>query len=384
VLTDAAIRALREAELPALGRSTFLDYATVGPIPRRHAAAATEVLERHSTTGPTPGQGTALLAALRDEAATLLRADARRVALLRSTAEGLELVARGLAWRTGDEVVLYERDFVGCLAPFLRLERFGVRVRWIPDRVGRFDLADVEALLRPRTRAVAVSVVDRATGTRAPIEKLATLCRERDVWLALDAAQALGVLDLDAPAIGADVLVAQSHKHLLAGFGVAVAHCSERAVAELEPPLVGWGNAELDADHALTLGPVGEARRFEPTMSSLPLLAGARASLALLNEVDPVERAARALALAATIRAGLAERGYAPVGSDRPEEASTLVVVRHGRLEAERLADALRAEDVICAAVDGALRLSTHAFTTDADVERLLDALPRAERSAGR
>lgn len=383
MLTEATIGALRAAELPALERATFLDYATVGPIPRRHAAAAAEVLERHATIGPTPGHGTALLAALRHEAATLLHANARRVALLRSTGEGLELVARGLDWRRGDEVVLYEPDFVGCLAPFLRLERLGVRVCWIPDRGGRFDLADVEALLGPRTRAVAVSVVDRATGTRAPVEELAAFCREREVWLALDAAQALGVLDLDAPAIGADVLVAQSHKHLLAGFGLALAHCSTRAVAELDPPLVGWGNAELDADHALTIEPAGEARRFEPTMSSLPLLAGARASLALLNELDPAERASRALALAATIREGLVERGYAPVGSERPEEASTLVVVRHGRLEAERLADALRAEDVMCAAVSDALRLSTHAFTTNADVARLLDVLPRAERSAG-
>jgi selenocysteine lyase/cysteine desulfurase len=383
MLSDTVIRAMRATELPALERETFLDYATFGPIPRRHAAAAAEVHERHVSAGPTLGQGAALLDALRREAATLLHTDVRRLALLRSTAEGLELVARGLDWHRGDEVVLYERDFVGTLAPFLRLRERGVRVRWIPDRGGRFDVADVEALLGPRTRAVCVSVVDRATGTRAPVGELVALSHERRVWLALDAAQALGVLDLDTDAIGADVIVAQSYKHLVSGFGLALARCSARAIDELEPPLVGWGNTELAPDGTLSLVPSGEARRFEPTMPSLPLLAGVRASLALLNELDPVDREARALGLAAAIRAALLERGYAPAGSERPEEASTLVAVRHPRLEAERLAAALGAERVRCAAVDGALRLSTHAFTTEADVDALLEVLPRAERSAG-
>ncbi len=322
---------------------------------------------------------------MRCEAARLLRSEPSAIALLRSTGEGLGLLARGLDWRPGDEVVLYEREFVGCLAPFLDLRRHGVVVRWIPDRGGRFDLADVEQLLTARTRAVAVSLVSRSTGTRAPVEALASLCRERGIWLALDAAQAMGVLDLDAPAIGADVIAAHGYKFLCSGFGLAPTYCSARAVAELAPPLVGWKNASLaeDVDAELSLVPDDEARRFEPTMPSLPLLAGTRASLGLLHELGSTERAGRALVLAGTIREALLERGYAPAGSELPDEASTLVAVRHPRLEAERLVAALGAEGVRCAAVEGAVRLSVHALNTSSDVEALAAALPRAERSAG-
>ncbi|MGL6279900.1 MAG: aminotransferase class V-fold PLP-dependent enzyme, partial [Gaiella sp.] len=235
-----------------------------------------------------------------------------------------------------------------------------------------------------RTRAVAVSLVSRSHGTRAQVEELGALCRERGIWLALDAVQAMGVLDLDAPAIAADVIAAHGYKFLCSGFGLALVHCSPRAVAELAPPLVGWQNASMDETSELAVVPDQEARRFEPTMPSLALLAGTSASLALLNELDPAERADRALGLAGTIRTLLLDRGYAPVGSERPEEASTLVAVRHPRLDAERLVAALGAERVRCAAVDGALRLSAHALNTTSDVGALLEALPRAERSAGR
>jgi cysteine desulfurase/selenocysteine lyase len=384
VPTEDAIRALRAAELPLLEAQAYLDHATVGPIPLRHVRAATEVLERLGAGGPTASEGTRLLEAARGVAAGLLRTEPGRIALLRSTSEGLGLVAGGLDWRDGDEVVLYERDFVGCLAPFLRLRDRGVRIRWIPDRSDRFDLADVEALLTPRTRAVCVSVVNRSHGMRAPVEELGALCRERGIWLALDAAQAMGVLDLDAERIGADVIAAHGYKFLCSGFGLAVVCCSERAVDELDVPLIGWKNAALGREHELALVPAGAARRFEPTMSSLPALAGLGASLGLLNELEPGERERRAIRLATVAAEGLAEAGYEVAGAKRTAERSTLVAARREGVDPERVAGALRAEGIACCAVDGVLRVSVHAFNTADDVERLLEAVPRAERSARR
>ena len=138
------------------------------------------------------------------------------------------LVASGLAWRPGDEVIVPDHEFEGCVAPFVNLRDVTLRLagqRQIPDLVGE------------RTRAVALSVVDRVTGALAPIEAIAAACREHDVWLALDAAQAMGVLDLDAPSLGADVVSAHGYKFLLSGFGLAPTYCSDRALAELRVPV---------------------------------------------------------------------------------------------------------------------------------------------------
>jgi selenocysteine lyase/cysteine desulfurase len=246
----------------------------------------------------------------------------------------MNLVAAGLDWRPGDEVLVYRNEFEGCTAPFLGLP--GVRVR-------EADTVDeIAGLVSTRTRAVALSLVDRVTGARAPVEDIAAACREHDAWLALDAAQAMGVLDLDPRALGADVVTAQGYKFLLSGFGLAPTWCSDRALAELRVPRPGWKNAGAGHD---------SAARFEPTMFPLPVMAAMRESLRLLNSFDPAERERRALDAARAI----AER------FDVPTPESSLVSVPGVQVSSE----------VVGADIDGSVRLSTHFFTTQNDVDRL-------------
>ena len=342
-LTDAAIESLREEQFPLTRERSYLDYATFGPPPASNVRAAAETLERTAREGSAGLNGTALLESVREEAATLLHCTARNVCLLTSTSEGMGLVAAGLDWRAADEVIVLEREFEGCVAPFRHLDlRVAETAAAIPDLVGR------------RTRAVALSLVDRLTGARAPVEEIAAVCREHGAWLALDAAQAMGALDLDATAIGADIVSAHGYKFLLSGFGLAPTYCSDRALAELRVPRPGWKNAHGEQD---------SAARFEPTMSPLPVLAGMRESLRVLNSFDGAERQRRAIAAAAAIAEGL--------GLSEPQ--SSLVSIPHP--EPDRLAEDLRGAGVIVGAVDGRLRFSTHFFTTEADLDALLARL---------
>jgi selenocysteine lyase/cysteine desulfurase len=337
-LTDEAIDSLRREQFPILERCLYLDYATFGPPPGSAVRAAAERLQRDASEGSTGLQGTALLEDVRAEAARLLHSEPRSVCLLTSTSEGMNLVAAGLDWRPGDEVLVYRGEFEGCTAPFLGLP--GVRVQEA-DTVG-----EIPARVGKRTRAVALSIVDRVTGARAPVEDIAAACRGHGAWLALDAAQAMGVLDLDPQALGADVVTAHGYKFLLAGFGLAPTWCSDRAPAELRVPRPGWKNAGAGRD---------SAARFEPTMFPLPVMAAMRESLRLLNSFDPGERERRALAAARAIAEGL----------DVPPAQSTLVCVPGREIP----------QGVVAATVDGRLRLSTHFFTTRDDADRLLERL---------
>jgi selenocysteine lyase/cysteine desulfurase len=356
--TDAAIESLRRDELPATQDWAYLDHATFGPLPESHVRAATKALERKARDGSARLGGAELLAEVRAEAAAMLCCEPRNVCLPRSTSEGLGLVAEGLDWHPGDEVVLHEREFEDCLAPFLNL---GVRVRAarVPEEIAE--------LIGEQTRAVALSAVDRVTGLRAPAEEIAGRCREVGAWLALDAAQALGVLALDAPSSGADVVTAHGYKFLLSGFGLAPTYCSDQAIAELRVPQAGWKNARVDG---LSLAFGDTAARFEPTMSSIPLLAGMRESLRLLNGFGSDERERLALAAAGAIADGLAARGYEVSGD------SAIVSARHPEVDAEEIAVKLRAARVACTEVGGRLRVSPHFYTTDEDVTALLAGLP--------
>jgi selenocysteine lyase/cysteine desulfurase len=339
--TDDAIESLRRDEFTLLREHIYLDFATFGPLPKRAVRAAAERLERDAREGSLGLNGGALVEGVRTEAASLLRCEPRSVCLLTSTSEGMSLVAAGLDWRAGDEVLVCEREFEGCVAPFLQLP--GATV------VRAAHPAEIQALVGERTRAVALSLVDRVTGARAPVEEIAAACREHGAWLALDAAQAMGVLDLDPQELGADVVGAHGYKFLLSGFGLAPTYCSDRALAELRVPRPGWKNA--DAGHE-------SAARFEPTMFPLPVLAGMLESLRLLNSFDPAERERRALSAARAIAEGLAARG--------------LPVDDHGSSTIVSVPGVEAFPDVVAATVDGRLRLSTHFFTTQEDVDRLL------------
>ena len=368
------IEALRDKEFDVTQSWAYLDHATFGPLPRYHVRAAAETLERLARKGSAGLDGVALLEAVRAEAAILLHCEPRSVCLLKSTSEGLGLLAQGLDWRDGDEVVVYEQEFSGCLAPFLHLQDRGVRVRTVPDRGrNRFDLDDVEELISARTRAVCLSFVNRSHGMRAPVQAIGELCRERGIWFAVDAAQAMGVLAIDAPAIGADILAAHGYKFLFSGFGLAPTYCSDRAIEELRVPQVGWKNARI-ADGAV--GFEAAAARYESTMSSLPVLAGTLESLRLLNSIDEAERERRAVTLIRSAAERLQTRGYELRSSPRPDEASALLAVRHPSTPAEELAPTLRSAKVACGVVDDTLRISAHFYNDEADLEALLDALP--------
>src|SRR5260370_25334143 len=169
------LETIRREEFPITRRGIYLDNATLGPPPARHVRAVTEFLQRMSTEGlddlfAISDEG---VDGVRAKAAALLNADEYHVFSVRSTSHGVAVVAEGLTWRDGDEVVLYELDHPAGVFPWLNRADRGVKVSFITDR-GRFgfDAADVRELLSPRTRAVCVSLVNFAHGTRADVEEI--------------------------------------------------------------------------------------------------------------------------------------------------------------------------------------------------------------------
>ena len=375
---------LRRDEFPITQRGIYLDHATLGPPPRRHVKAVTSLLERISTEGldnlfAISAQGG--VDQVRAKAAALLNAQAANVFFVRSTSHGVGIVAEGLAWNDGDEVVLYELDHPAGVFPWLNLGGRGVKVRFIEDR-GRFgfDADDVLELLTPRTRAVCVSLVNFAHGTRAPVEQIADICRSRGIWLIVDAVQGMGVIRVDVSQLGADLVVAHGYKFMLSGFGIGIAWCSDRALAELSVRQVGWNSVEhaFDVERILafkmTFPP--SARRFEPSFQPLPQLLGLEATLDLFHEVGSDVIETSALALTSRLVAGLLEKGYQVVGpqAERPRSAIVSIALRNDE-ERAGMERALRETETKCAVRESRVRLSPHFYNTEEEIDRLLSRL---------
>jgi selenocysteine lyase/cysteine desulfurase len=210
------------ALFPVTDRSIYFNHAAISPPPTTSLQAVEDQLQDVHENGSTNFRD---WLAVKEEArkllADLLGARPEQVAFMRNTSDALSTVANGLAWRPGDNIVTFKREFPSNIYPWLRVrDAFGVEVRMCEERNGRIDFADLATLIDHHTRIVAISHVQYASGFRMDLERLGRLARQHDALFVVDAIQALGVVPIDVEAEFIDVAAGASHKWLLAPEGV--------------------------------------------------------------------------------------------------------------------------------------------------------------------
>lgn len=374
---------LRREEFPVTSQKVWLNTATYGPLPVSNVAAQREFLEGMMVGAGGPGIGHWWdgAAAVRAKVGTLIGCDPADIALLHSTGEGIALVSLGLDWRAGDEVVVYEQEFPNGVYPFLVLERQGVRVRFIRDRGRhRFTADDVAAVMSSRTRVVCVSLVNCYHGFRAPVEEISALCRQWGAWLLVDAVQGVGILPVEVGALGADLISAHGYKSLCSGYGISFCYISPTLRDSLTVVAPGWKSIEdapfIDRQLDYNLRYADSARRFEPSVQHLAGMYGLGASLDLFTRIGTNLIREWVLGLSASVAAAVTEKGYRVVSSDRPGETSGIVSVEIPGGDASAVAAALAEQKISCAVRDGRIRVSSHIFNNQEDIDQLVAALP--------
>jgi kynureninase len=191
----------------------YLDYAGIGRVRRPAVVAMRAALDEVLPHGAAEIRRlfTSWTAA-RETAARLLECEPDEIAMVPNTSSGLHLVADGLAWRPGDEVIVFDRDFPANVHPWRRLTGRGVRLRWVPMRDGGYDLADVADVAGPATRLIAASHVNFRTGFRLDLDALCQLAAGCGALVCVDAVQSLGTRPLSLSRTRIDFLVAGGHK----------------------------------------------------------------------------------------------------------------------------------------------------------------------------
>lgn len=368
------------SEFAVTERYAYLNHAAVAPLPRRTARRMRAVIdavselgerrwmERHEECERVRGLAAGLLGARRPD----------DVAFVANTTTGLSLVAEGLSWREGDNVVGVGCEFPSNVYPWLGLAGRGVEYRAAAEHDGWLDQGELESLIDSRTRVVAVSWVQYASGFRLDLERLAAACRRHGSLLVVDAIQGLGVLRLDVAAAGIDACAAAVHKWLLGPEGLALLWLSDRLVEQLEPKLRGWASMAHWADwQRLEIDWAAGARRLESGTANVAAIHGLGASLELLAEVGAERVERRAVELAERAAARLEQRGWQPVGRrDGQTLPSAIVAARHPRHDADEVAARLRRRGVVVASRGGRVRVAPHFYNSEEEIDRLAAELP--------
>ena len=362
-------------------KKIFLAHAGVTALPSCAAEAMREYITASCEEQQEFSGVLRALAMTRQDAATLIGADAGEISLLGPTALGLSLFANGLDWKVGDEVVIYGDDYPANVYPWLNLQRQGVVIKWLePESLGKITPAVVEAALTPATRLVALASCHFQTGWRIDIPAIGALLRSRGILFSLDAIQTLGAFP--TPACEVDFLSADAHKWLLGPLATGIVYVAKERFSECRPTLLGSWNVQSPdflAQRSIEFEEGG--RRYEPGSLNIAGIYGMKASINLLQEVGNEKVSALILERRDQLEAGLAAIGFEFL-SPRIHEPlrSGIVTTRHPANDPAALFTALEKAGIAASLRKTRdhgfwLRFSPHFYNTVEEIDRTLDVL---------
>jgi len=192
----------------------------------------------------------------------LLNTNADRIAFTSNTSSGLNILAQGIRWKKGDRIILGDVEFPANVYPFMNLKDIGVEIDFVKSENGIVTAENLIHAITPKTKLISVSYVQFLSGYRIDLEKLGTVCIEKDIILSVDATQGLGALTLDVLKCNIDFISCGTQKWMLGLQGMAFIYISEELQGNLKTASVGWLSVEnawdlIDYDFTLQLNETG-------------------------------------------------------------------------------------------------------------------------------
>ena len=364
--------------IPLSSSHIHMNHAGVAPMSLRVAAAVEHVVEAAVNRPYQAGLAHEEADRVRGLVGQLINGPPDSIALTRSTAHGVSLLAQGLDWKQGDNVVGAHGEYPANVYPWMALEARGIELRQVQPIDGRISPDQVFSLVDARTRVVALSHVEFWNGFRLEVEALGAECRRRGIVFGVDVMQSVGALRVDVGRMPIDFCAAGAGKWLMGPPGIGFCFCAPELLERLRPPIVGVCSVvghDRYFDYDLTLAPT--ARRFEESVVSLLDTAAFGAALELLLEVGPDAIETRVLSLAARLAEGLAGRGYElvePWPRARSESSGIVSFRKRGARPQEVLRD-LEAAHVVARTHRDFVRLSPHFYNTEEEIDGVLEVL---------
>jgi cysteine desulfurase/selenocysteine lyase len=362
---------------PLVDHYIHMNHAGVSPMSQRARAAIEQVVDASMNRPYRDGWAQDEADRVRALIARLINAPADSIAITRSTGHGISLLAQGLDWRAGDNVVGAVGEYPANVYPWMALASRQVEYRQAKPVDGRVRADDVFALVDAHTKVVALSHVEFWNGFRVDLETIGDECRRRGIVFAVDVMQSVGALRVDVGRLPVDFCAAGGGKWLIGPSGIGFLYCTPALLDRVRPVIVGArsvaGNDYFTYD--LTLAP--GARRFEESVVSVLTTAAFSAAIDLLLEVGPDAIEERVLDLSQRLAKGLASCGceiVEPWPRTR-SESSGIVSFRKPGAKPQTVLRDLSAANVVARIHRDFVRLSPHFYNTDEEVDRVLDVL---------
>jgi selenocysteine lyase/cysteine desulfurase len=323
----------------------------------------------------------------RTAAAAMLDVGPDDVAYVSNTAEGMCTIANGYPFEPGDQVVTYVHEFPSNHFPWAMQRSRGVELVELsdvdpvgghaPGRPRAWSMEELADRVTDRTRIVALSHVQFASGYAADLEALAAFCRVRGIDLVIDAAQSLGALPVQPARLGIAAVVGSTWKWMLASRGAGLMYVSPDLRQRLSITVAGDATMIHRMDYLnRTWEPEPGARRYEP--STLPwehLLTIEKVCSEIFGRYGMEAIRDEILRLQDLILTQIRSPRVRPLLFDRANRSGILSLATDR--DAKALARELRAEGVIVTDQQGYIRVAPHFWLSDDEAVRIGETIER-------
>ncbi len=376
-------------EFPGSGQSTYLSSCTRGLLP----SSARDAIDAHLDdlqTGRTDKAALFnMIEDVRTRFADLINAVPDEIAFTKNVSEALNMPAAAIDWQPGDNVVVtLSLEHPNNVYPWLNQRaRSGIEVRTVPDRDGHVDIDAMIAAIDDNTKLMTVPTVSFSPGFRADVSRLGAVCRDRGIFLLVDAVQSVGVTHTDVTEMHVDGLAVSTQKGLCGLYGMGFFYCRKDWAERLTPAYLARFGVDLGADaHEATMGATNYrlmpgAQRFDLGNYNFPAAAAVQQSLRILDGIGTRAIEAHVTMLAASLIDGFLARGLPVAGGAAGPQTGSIVCVGDmtdahdstDNQEVDSLYRYLSDADVIHTIRRGMLRFAFHVYNTTDDVARVLD-----------
>jgi len=358
----------------------YLNAAGQAPMPRVSLDAVQAALEWKKFPYALTDQGEMdLPRRVRTSIANLIAAEPEEIALTTGASAGLMALAYGLSWKPGDEILTAHREFPVQYTTWKPMEaREGVKLRLLAPRERWITADDFIAALTPKTRVVSASMVRFDDGSLLEAAKLGAACRAQGTLLALDVSQCCGAIPMDVRRLGADFITCSGYKWLLGPYGSGFFWGTSELTAGFRPGPFYWQGIE-GLNHFADLifeNPQAApgARGWDASeTASYFNLTGWDASLQFLQAVGVETVAAHNRKLMAHLFASLPHDQFVRTSPTTTEHQGPYgCFAAHTPERTREYHERLKKEKVYASLREGNIRVSTHLYNTEQDIDKLI------------
>ena len=362
-------------QFPVTEDSTYLNSAAAGPLSRATAAAATDYYQQMMNDADLHwDEWLAKREDVRRKIAAFINAELDEIALTTNTSSGMNVIVDAL--ETHGEVVSCDLEFPVSTLPWMNRR---IPVHLVKAVAGKVAIDDIRSAMNLRTGIICISHVQYSNGLRTDLEALGNA--KGGHALVVNASQAAGAFEIDVKRMKIDALCAAGHKWMLSGYGSGFVYLSKELLERSKPRAIGWLSVEdpySDRNDEIHLRHDAAAR----AELGCPHFAGMFAlgvSVDLLASVGIRSIEERVLSLNQVLTNRLNDSGWkvlSPIGDERMRSAETLVFAEDPAGVVARLAE----QKIIVTKKPQGIRVATHFFNNEEDIERLIEALRHQNR----